>query len=112
MTPDAEPNATDGATATVETSATPDAGPEEGQAVTVRPVAFTPLEGGAGADAQAGPRPLDLILDVQGMQIMEPMKLEEAINNIAGVVTVGIFARRPADVLILGSADGPRTITV
>jgi ribose 5-phosphate isomerase A len=53
----------------------------------------------------------NVILDVQGLQIMEPMKLEQQINNLAGVVTVGIFALRPADVLILGSAAGPRTIT-
>ncbi|MGB5832230.1 MAG: ribose-5-phosphate isomerase RpiA [Thiohalocapsa sp.] len=53
----------------------------------------------------------NLILDVQGLQIMEPMKLEQQINNLAGVVTAGIFALRPADVLILGSAQGPRTIT-
>jgi ribose 5-phosphate isomerase A len=53
----------------------------------------------------------NLILDVHGLQIMEPIKLEQQINNLAGVVTVGIFALRPADVLILGSAAGPRTIT-
>ena len=53
----------------------------------------------------------NVILDVQGLQIMEPMKLEQQINNLAGVVTVGIFALRPADVLILGAAAGPRTIT-
>jgi ribose 5-phosphate isomerase A len=53
----------------------------------------------------------NLILDVQGLQIMEPAKLEQQINNLAGVVTCGIFALRPADVLILGSAQGPRTIT-
>ncbi len=53
----------------------------------------------------------NLILDVNGLQIMEPMKLEQQINNIAGVVTVGIFALRPADILILGSAQGTRTIT-
>jgi len=53
----------------------------------------------------------NVILDVQGLQIIEPMKLEQQINNLAGVVTVGIFALRPADVLILGAAAGPRTIT-
>lgn len=53
----------------------------------------------------------NVILDVQGLQIMEPMKLEQQINNLAGVVTVGIFALRPADVLILGAAAGPKTIT-
>ena len=53
----------------------------------------------------------NLILDVHGLQIMEPAKLEQQLNNIAGVVTNGIFALRPADVLILGSAGGPRTLT-
>jgi ribose 5-phosphate isomerase A len=53
----------------------------------------------------------NLILDVHGLQIMEPIKLEQQINNLAGVVTVGIFALRPADVLILGSASGPRALT-
>ncbi|ESQ16622.1 MAG TPA: ribose-5-phosphate isomerase RpiA [Chromatiaceae bacterium] len=53
----------------------------------------------------------NLILDVQGMQIREPAKLEQQINNLAGVVTVGIFALRPADVLILGSEQGPQIIT-
>jgi ribose 5-phosphate isomerase A len=52
----------------------------------------------------------NLILDVHGLEIMEPMKLETAINQIAGVVTVGIFAHRPADVLILGTAEGPRVM--
>ena len=52
----------------------------------------------------------NLILDVHGLEIMQPMKLETAINQIAGVVTVGIFAHRPADVLILGTAEGPRVI--
>jgi len=52
----------------------------------------------------------NVILDVHGMEIMEPAKLEQQINNLAGVVTVGIFALRPADVLILGSAGGPRKI--
>ena len=52
----------------------------------------------------------NLILDVQHLEIMEPTKLEQQINNLAGVVTVGIFALRPADVLILGTADGPKTL--
>ncbi|MCP5300744.1 MAG: ribose-5-phosphate isomerase RpiA [Chromatiaceae bacterium] len=52
----------------------------------------------------------NLILDVHGLEIMEPMKLETQINQLAGVVTVGIFAHRPADVLILGTPDGPKTI--
>lgn len=53
----------------------------------------------------------NLILDVQHLMITEPVELERAINDIAGVVTVGIFALRPADVLILGSAEGARTLT-
>jgi len=53
----------------------------------------------------------NLILDVQNLDIMEPAKLEQEINTIAGVVTVGIFALRPADVLILGTAEGARTMT-
>ncbi len=52
----------------------------------------------------------NLILDVQGLQITEPAHLEQQINNLAGVVTVGIFALRPADVLILGSTSGARTV--
>jgi len=52
----------------------------------------------------------NLILDVHDLEIMEPMKLEAEINNIVGVVTVGLFAHRPADVLILGSEDGAKVI--
>jgi ribose 5-phosphate isomerase A len=53
----------------------------------------------------------NLILDVHGLEIMEPMRLETEINQLAGVVTVGIFAHRPADVLILGTPQGPRVMT-
>jgi len=52
----------------------------------------------------------NLILDVHNLEIMEPAALEDTINGITGVVTVGLFARRPADVLILGSAEGPRIV--
>jgi len=52
----------------------------------------------------------NIILDVENMEIMEPVKLENQINQITGVVTVGIFGNRPADVLILGSESGPKTI--
>ncbi|MDD3516980.1 MAG: ribose-5-phosphate isomerase RpiA [Chromatiales bacterium] len=52
----------------------------------------------------------NLILDVHNLQIMDPVALETELNQIAGVVTVGIFARRPADVLILGGKDGVRTL--
>lgn len=53
----------------------------------------------------------NLILDVQHLEIVDPLQLEQQINNLAGVVTVGIFALRPADVLILGTTDGPKTLT-
>jgi len=53
----------------------------------------------------------NIILDVVNLEIMEPVKLEQQINMLAGVVTVGIFAHRPADVLILGGPDGARTVT-
>ena len=53
----------------------------------------------------------NIILDVHNLEILEPVRLEEELNNIAGVVTVGIFARRPADVLLLGTEDGIKTIT-
>jgi len=53
----------------------------------------------------------NIILDVHNLQIMEPVKLEEDINNIAGVVTVGLFAKRPADVLMLGTEEGVKTLT-
>lgn len=53
----------------------------------------------------------NLILDVENMEIMEPVKLETTINQIVGVVTVGIFGNRPADVLILGTPEGPKVMT-
>lgn len=51
----------------------------------------------------------NLILDVAGLKIINPPELERAINDIPGVVTVGLFARRGADVLLLGTAGGVRT---
>jgi ribose 5-phosphate isomerase A len=52
-----------------------------------------------------------LILDLLGMQIEQPAQLEAEINNIAGVVTVGLFARHGAQVCLLGTADGVKTLT-
>jgi ribose 5-phosphate isomerase A len=46
------------------------------------------------------------ILDVHGLRISEPVALENAINQIVGVVTVGLFACRPADLVILGGPAG------
>jgi ribose 5-phosphate isomerase A len=48
----------------------------------------------------------NLILDVHGLAITDPKGLEGEINQITGVVTNGLFARRPADVLLLGTAGG------
>ncbi|MGA9854993.1 MAG: ribose-5-phosphate isomerase RpiA [Gammaproteobacteria bacterium] len=48
----------------------------------------------------------NVILDVYGLRILDPPALEAEINQITGVVSVGIFARRPADVLLVGHADG------
>lgn len=52
----------------------------------------------------------NLILDCHGLSIVDPYTLESELNQIAGVVTNGLFARRPADLLLLGGADGVRTI--
>ncbi len=48
------------------------------------------------------------ILDVQGLQITNPVELEDRLNRIPGVVTVGLFARRPADILLIASDSGVR----
>lgn len=53
----------------------------------------------------------NIILDVHGLEITEPTKLETAINQIVGVVTNGLFAMRGADVALLAGADGVRTLT-
>lgn len=49
------------------------------------------------------------ILDVHNLQITDPLALESTVNMIAGVVTVGLFAHRPADVLLVAGADGIAT---
>src|SRR5215213_8683668 len=53
----------------------------------------------------------NLILDCRGLAILDPATLEVDLNNIAGVVTNGIFARRPADVLLLAAGTGVRTLS-
>lgn len=52
----------------------------------------------------------NVILDVSGLDIADPPAVETSINNIAGVVTNGLFARRGADVLLLGTASRVQTI--
>lgn len=51
------------------------------------------------------------VLDVHHLRITDPSGLERTINQIAGVVTVGLFAQRPADVLIVAGAQGIETLT-
>jgi ribose 5-phosphate isomerase A len=50
------------------------------------------------------------ILDVHGLTIADPVALERELNQLAGVVSVGLFAARPADVLLIGGAQGVRTL--
>jgi ribose 5-phosphate isomerase A len=52
----------------------------------------------------------NIILDVHGLHIAEPVKLETELNNITGIVENGLFARRPADILLLGTDNGVRLI--
>ena len=53
----------------------------------------------------------NLILDIHDLEIEDPKRLENQLNNIVGVVTNGLFAVRGADVLLLGTANGVQTIT-
>lgn len=53
----------------------------------------------------------NVILDVHNLEILKPVELETTINQIAGVVTNGLFARRGADVLLLGTEGGVQTFT-
>ncbi|NVK21942.1 MAG: ribose-5-phosphate isomerase RpiA [Kangiellaceae bacterium] len=52
----------------------------------------------------------NVILDVHGLEINEPIKVERILNNIVGVVTNGLFAERCADVLLLGKQNSVETI--
>jgi ribose 5-phosphate isomerase A len=51
----------------------------------------------------------NVILDVYGLQILNPVEFEASLNQITGVVTNGLFARRGADVLLMGTAQGVQT---
>jgi len=53
----------------------------------------------------------NIIIDVHNMSISDPRKLETQLNEIVGVVTNGLFAHRPADILLLGRESGVETIT-
>lgn len=52
----------------------------------------------------------NVILDVHNLRILNPVELEQKLNNVVGVVTNGLFALRPADVLILGTPNGAKTV--
>ena len=53
----------------------------------------------------------NLILDIHDLEIEDPKRLENQLNNIVGLVTNGLFATRGADILLLGTAYGVQTIT-
>jgi ribose 5-phosphate isomerase A len=53
----------------------------------------------------------NVILDVHNLEILKPIELESTLNQITGVVTNGLFARRGADVLLLATDDGVQTFT-
>ena len=50
------------------------------------------------------------ILDVHGLQISNPVEMETRLNQIPGVVSVGLFANRPPDVLLIAADDGVREL--
>ena len=52
----------------------------------------------------------NVILDVHNMQIHDPRTLEVQLNGIVGVVSNGLFAARPADILLLGTLEGVKTL--
>jgi ribose 5-phosphate isomerase A len=52
----------------------------------------------------------NVIIDVHGLQIANPVALEDEINNIVGVVTVGLFAKQGANICLLGTASGVKTL--
>ena len=54
----------------------------------------------------------NLILDIYDLIIKDPKRLENQLNNVVGVVTNGLFASRGADILLLGTTNGVKTIKV
>jgi ribose 5-phosphate isomerase A len=54
----------------------------------------------------------NVILDVHGLRIADPAAMEDAVNGVAGVVTVGLFAHRGADVLLVAGDGDVKTITL
>lgn len=52
----------------------------------------------------------NIIIDIHNMDILDPLRLEEQLNQITGVVCNGLFAKRPADVLLIASGSGIQTL--
>ena len=52
----------------------------------------------------------NVILDVHNLNILDAVAMENKINSIAGVVTVGLFANRGADVALVGTSEGVKTV--
>ena len=50
------------------------------------------------------------ILDIHNLDLVDPVSMEKAINNLAGVVTCGLFAQRPADLVLIATEDGIRQL--
>lgn len=53
----------------------------------------------------------NIIIDIHHLDISRPIQMEEKLNNIVGIVTNGLFARRPADLLLLGTSEGVKSIS-
>ncbi len=54
----------------------------------------------------------NIILDVYHLKILKPIEMEEKLNNIVGVVTNGLFAARPADIILLGTDTAVKTLII
>ena len=52
----------------------------------------------------------NVVLDVRGLKLVDPVEVETTLNQIAGVVSVGVFARRGANVILVGTAAGVKTL--
>lgn len=53
----------------------------------------------------------NIIIDVRNLDLSNPVEMEQTLNQLAGLVTNGIFARRPADVVLVGTDTGVETIS-
>jgi len=52
----------------------------------------------------------NIILDVHNLSILKPVELEQELNSLAGVITNGLFAQRPADVLLIANDNGVKVL--